>query len=186
MIETKNTLPLKNRKDMIALLNGLLADASDLRSQAKQAHWNVKGDNFIALHELFDEIAGALLPVQDQIAERAVQLGGEVQGTLRQAAKTTSLPEYLPGAADGTAHVDALSSALAQFSTSLRSGIDACEKAEDMATQDILIEAQREVDKYTWFVEAHQQSAPAQSKPRSVQTSSKTAAKANGKTMRAS
>jgi starvation-inducible DNA-binding protein len=161
MIETKNTLPLKNRKEMIALLNQLLADATDLRSQAKQAHWNVKGDNFIALHELFDQIATDLLPIQDEIAERAVQLGGEVQGTLRQAAAATSLPEYLPGAADGAAHVDRLSTALATFSTALRAGIEACDRASDMGTQDILIEAQRIVDKFLWFVEAHQQNAPA-------------------------
>jgi starvation-inducible DNA-binding protein len=185
MINTKNTLPLKNRKDMIGLLNGLLADATDLRSQAKQAHWNVKGDNFIALHELFDLIATDLLPIQDELAERAVQLGGEVQGTLRQAASATSLPEYLPGAADGSAHVDALSTALAAFSTSLRNGIEACDKAEDMATQDILIEAQRSVDKYTWFVEAHQQHASAQSKPRVVQAAGKKAAQPKTRAARA-
>jgi starvation-inducible DNA-binding protein len=176
MIQTKNTQPLKARKEIVDLFNGLLADATDLRSQAKQAHWNVKGDNFIALHLLFDEIATALLPLQDEIAERAVQLGGEVKGTLRQAASATSLPEYLQGAADSSAHVDALSSALAAFGTSLREGIEACDKAEDMASQDILIEAQRVVDKYVWFVEAHQQNAPAQRKPRTQQ------AAANGKT----
>ena len=174
MIETKNTQPLKNRKAMVALLNQLLADASDLRSQSKQAHWNVKGDNFIALHLLFDELATALLPVQDEFAERAVQLGGEVQGTVRMAAKASRLPEYIPGAADGAQQVDALSTSLAQFGGNLREGIDAAEKAEDMATQDILIEAARVVDKYTWFVEAHQQNAERQPAPRSNQSATKT------------
>ena len=168
MIETKNTQPLKNRKEMIKLLNQLLADASDLRSQAKQAHWNVKGDNFIALHELFDSVATALLPIQDEIAERAVQLGGEVQGTVRMAAGASSLPEYIAGAADGAQHVDKLSTALAIFGTNLRNGIEAADKAEDLATQDILIEAAREVDKYTWFVEAHQQNVQGQAAPRTT------------------
>jgi starvation-inducible DNA-binding protein len=158
MLSTKNDLPLKTRKSMVELLNQLLADGSDLRSQAKQAHWNVKGSNFIALHLLFDEIATALLPLVDEIAERAVQLGGETHGTVRMAAKSSRLKEYLPGAADGAAHVDALSSALAAYGASLREGMEQSEKAEDMATNDILIEAARVVDKYTWFVEAHQQS----------------------------
>ena len=95
-----------------------------------------------------------------------------MQGTVRMAAKTTSLPEYLPGAADGAAHVDALSTSLAAFGTALREGMEKSEQADDMATNDIFVEAARVVDKYTWFVEAHQQSA--QSRPA---TNSRSAAK---------
>src|SRR5687767_1180465 len=53
MPTTRNDLPDNTRKAMIALLNARLVDAIDLRLAVKQAHWNVKGPTFIALHELF-------------------------------------------------------------------------------------------------------------------------------------
>jgi len=53
---TQNDLPSKARMEAVDLLNRHLADAIDLAYQAKQAHWNVKGPSFIALHELFDEV----------------------------------------------------------------------------------------------------------------------------------
>ena len=52
---TRNNLPKADRVQVAELLNRRLADALDLQSQCKQAHWNVKGPNFIALHKLFDE-----------------------------------------------------------------------------------------------------------------------------------
>ena len=56
MYQTKNDLPAQTRADVIEILNARLADSVDLMHQAKQAHWNVKGPNFIALHELFDDV----------------------------------------------------------------------------------------------------------------------------------
>ena len=53
---TKNDLPAQLRGKMIVLLNARLADSIDLQTQCKQAHWNVKGPDFIALHELFDKV----------------------------------------------------------------------------------------------------------------------------------
>jgi starvation-inducible DNA-binding protein len=58
-IETKNSLPQSIRLQSVGLLNRNLASAIDLERQAKQAHWKVKGPNFIALHELFDKVAEA-------------------------------------------------------------------------------------------------------------------------------
>jgi DNA-binding ferritin-like protein len=56
MHETRNDLPAASRAKVIAALNARLADAVDLGAQAKHAHWNVKGPNFIARHELFDKL----------------------------------------------------------------------------------------------------------------------------------
>src|SRR5436189_3098007 len=53
---TKNDLPEAARREAIGLLNQRLADCIDLQTQCKQAHWNVKGPTFIALHKLFDEV----------------------------------------------------------------------------------------------------------------------------------
>src|SRR5207342_2674600 len=109
MIKTKNDLSEATRAKVVELLNARLADCIDLQTQTKQAHWNVKGPNFIALHELFDKVNEDVEDYVDEIAERAVQLGGTAEGTARMAAKRSSLSEYPAKAMDGRSHVDALS-----------------------------------------------------------------------------
>jgi starvation-inducible DNA-binding protein len=127
----------------------------DLQTQCKQAHWNVKGP-FIALHELFDQVNEAVEDYVDDIAERAVQLGGVAEGTARMAAQRSSLAEY-PKAADGRKHVEALSSALAAFGRSARHAIDQSNDLGDLDTADLFTEVSRGIDKWLWFVEAHVQ-----------------------------
>ena len=82
-IETKNTLPQSIRSQSVELLNRNLASAIDLERQAKQAHWNVKRPNFIALHELFDKVAEAAEEFSDLLAERVTALGGTAEVGLR-------------------------------------------------------------------------------------------------------
>src|SRR6476620_2291418 len=115
MFKTKNDLSEATRVKVVELLNARLADCTDLQTQCKQAHWNVKGPSFIALHELFDKVNEDVEEYVDEIAERAVQLGGIAEGTARHVAKASHLPEYPANLADGKAHVAALSSALAAF-----------------------------------------------------------------------
>ena len=152
---TKIDLARDTREKLIALLNSRLADASDLKSQAKQAHWNVKGMSFIALHELFDGIATAVDGHVDLIAERITTLGGTAMGTVRLAAQNSSLSEYPHEITDGASHVDALSTALADFGKVVRKGIDESSELGDQDTADIFTEISREIDKQLWFVEAH-------------------------------
>ena len=83
MYETENDISLKRRSELNTLMNQRLADAVDLQMQMKQAHWNVKGPNFIGLHELFDKVDEAVESYVDMIAERIVQLGGIAEGTVR-------------------------------------------------------------------------------------------------------
>src|SRR5207248_10244224 len=103
MFRTKNDLPEATRVKAVELLNERLADCIDLQTQTKQAHWNVKGPNFIALHELFDKVNEDVEEYVDGIAERAVQLGGVAEGTARKVAKRSLLTEY-PNTADGRSH----------------------------------------------------------------------------------
>ncbi len=156
MYETRNDLKETSRSKMIGLLNARLADAIDLRSQVKVAHWNVKGPEFIALHKLFDEVASAVDEYVDLLAERAVQLGGFAEGTARKAADKSSLDEY---SATGGAeeHVPEVADALAAFGRPTRQAIQMAMDAEDQDTADILVEISRGVDKWLWFVEAHLQ-----------------------------
>ena len=157
MFKTKNDLPERARAMAIELLNARLADCIDLQTQTKQAHWNVKGPHFIALHELFDKINEDVEDYVDDIAERAVQLGGVAEGTVRMVAKRSSLSEYPAKAVDGHSHVEALSSALAAFGTTARKGIDQANDLGDLDTADLFTEVSRGIDKWLWFVEAHLQ-----------------------------
>ena len=158
MHKTKIDLAEDKRSELIDILDQRLADAADLKSQAKQAHWNVKGMQFIALHELFDKVATAADGHTDLIAERITTLGGTAYGTVRQAAQKSSLAEYPLEITDGTAHVDALSSALADFGKKVRGDIDRAGEIGDQDTADLFTEISRETDKNLWFVEAHIQS----------------------------
>jgi len=157
VFKTKNDLSEATRVKAIELLNARLADCKDLQTQTKQAHWNVKGPHFIGLHELFDKINEDVEDYVDEIAERAVQLGGVAEGTARVVAKRSSLPEYPLNAVDGRSHVEALSTALAAFGKSARQAIDQANELHDLDTADILTDVSRGVDKWLWFVEAHLQ-----------------------------
>jgi starvation-inducible DNA-binding protein len=157
MFKTKNDIPEATRVKVVELLNARLADCIDLQTQIKQAHWNVKGPNFIALHELFDKINEDVEDYVDDIAERAVQLGGMAEGTARVVAKRSSLLEYPVNAADGRSHVEALSSALAAFGEAARKAIDQANELNDLDTADLFTGVSRGIDKWLWFVEAHLQ-----------------------------
>ena len=157
MYETENDISQNRRVEINALLNQRLADAVDLQTQMKQAHWNVKGPHFIGLHELFDKIDEAVEAYVDLIAERIVQLGGIAEGTARIAAGRSRLEEYPLAIADGSAHVEAVSKALSTFGHEARNSIDQADELGDADTSDLFTEVSRGIDKWLWFVEAHSQ-----------------------------
>lgn len=155
--KTVNHLPEDLRVKVIDMLQPTLADSLDIKTQIKQAHWNVKGPSFIGLHYLFDEIAEAAEEWVDNVAERIVQLGGIAEGTLRSTAARTTLPEYPLTIANGKDHVEALSSALAAYNHACRVKARAVEDAGDQGTADILDDISDSLAKWQWFVEAHLQ-----------------------------
>jgi starvation-inducible DNA-binding protein len=157
LFPTKNDLPAETRAQVVDLLNRRLADCIDLQTQCKQAHWNVKGPEFIALHKLFDEINEEVEEYVDLLAERVVQLGGVAEGTARCAAERSTIREYPLEITSGEEHADALSTALAAFGSVVRKGIDETDELGDADTTDILTEISRGIDKWLWFVEAHLQ-----------------------------
>src|SRR5579862_6359408 len=155
MFDTRNDLPLKTRSKVVELLNARLADAIDLGTQTKHAHWNVKGPNFIALHELFDKVAENVEEHIDTIAERVTALGGTARGTLATVARASTLKAYPEDISEGLMHVDALSAALADFGARARAAIDAATRLGDADTADLFTGVSRDIDKYLWFLEAH-------------------------------
>ena len=158
MHSTRIDLATKTRAKVITLLNARLADAIDLQLQAKQAHWNVKGPSFIALHELFDTFAGEISGYVDDMAERITALGGIAEGTVQAVAGRSKLDPYPLEIAEGRAHLDALAAALARFGKAVRKAIDEAAKAGDADTSDLFTGLSRAADKNLWLVEAHLQS----------------------------
>ncbi len=157
MYKTKIDLPTEVRDTVLRILQGRLADSVDLFTQVKHAHWNVKGPNFIALHELFDDVAEIVEDHADLIAERMTALGGRADGTARVCAKQSSLGEYPLEITGGMDHCAALSDRLATFGKSVREAIHRTAEAGDADTSDLFTEISRAIDKQLWFLEAHLQ-----------------------------
>ncbi len=158
---TRIDIPPEIRSQVIELLNQTLATTLDLKTQVKQAHWNVKGINFYQLHQLFDEIATQLEEYIDLIAERVTALGGVAMGTVRIAASQSVLPEYPFDVVDGKDHVIALADRMAPYAKVVRAAINQATELEDADTADLYTEISRTIDKYLWFLEAHLQAEKA-------------------------
>lgn len=157
MFATRNDLIREVRAEMVSLLNQQLADTFDLYSQVKQAHWNVKGPQFIALHELFDKLAEELIAHIDATAERATALGGKALGTVRMSAEKSALPEFDSEVSASLPTVEALADRYAVLGARTRQAIENAENHGDMATADLCTEVSRGLDKALGFLEAHLQ-----------------------------
>ena len=146
-----------NRQPLIALLNIHLANSSDIHSQVKWAHWNVKGKNFYQLHLLFDSIATHLEDHIDTIAERITALGGIANGTVREAAAKSAIPEADLSAYDGPEIIKFLIHNVGHYTNALRAAIQEADALDDPITVDLFTTVTREMDKDLWFIEAHTQ-----------------------------
>ncbi|MGK7934946.1 MAG: DNA starvation/stationary phase protection protein Dps [Xenococcaceae cyanobacterium] len=155
LYSTRIDLAEEVRVKAINLLNQSLAATLDLKTQTKQAHWNVKGTDFYQLHELFDEMSGELEEYVDMVAERVTALGGTALGTARIAASESILPEYPLDAVSGIEHITALADRYAAYGKHVREAIDTTGELGDADTSDMYTEISRTIDKRLWFLEAH-------------------------------
>jgi starvation-inducible DNA-binding protein len=147
-------LPAAVRASLVTLLNQQLANIADLYSQTKQAHWNVRGQEFYQLHKLFDDLAAPLEEHIDTLAERAVTLGGLALGTVRSAGAASELAEF-PLQPGGFEYAKELAQRFATAANSLRTAIDAADELGDAGTADLLTALSRDLDKSVYFLEAH-------------------------------
>jgi starvation-inducible DNA-binding protein len=157
MFPTQHYLSQDIREAVVEMLNQCLADTTDLMTQAKAAHWNVKGIEFFQLHELFDEIAEVLEEQADLIAERATALGGQATGTARQAASRSRIPELPQNVVAGPQLVEELANHLAIHDANLHEQINRATEYGDLDTADLLNEVSREISKQLYFLESHLQ-----------------------------
>jgi starvation-inducible DNA-binding protein len=156
MNPTRHDLSPDVRTKVCKLLNERLRDSIKLGLNAKQAHWNVKGENFIALHKLFDEVYAATQGFVDEIAERVTALGGLADGSVA-ALNKSAIPDHPVTKTNWRTHVSALADELAAYAKLIRKDVDGTAELGDAGTSDLLTSISRDVDKYLWLVEAHVQ-----------------------------
>lgn len=157
LYESRIDLNSDIREKIISILNLTLATSIDLKTQTKQAHWNVKGTDFYQLHQLFDEMAGELEEYVDMVAERVTALAGVALGTARIASQVSVLPEYPLDITTGKDHLIALADRYAIYAAHVRSAIAQTDELGDANTADLYTEISRTIDKRLWFLEAHLQ-----------------------------
>jgi len=155
--QTHNDLSSNAKSISIGVLNDRLADAIDLALLTKQAHWNIKGPQFIALHEMIDGFRTELDDHIDTMAERVVQLGGTALGTTQVVADATTLAPYPTDIYAANDHLVALVERYAKVASAVRGAIDKTDDAGDVDTADLFTAFSRALDKNVWFLEAHLQ-----------------------------
>ncbi|HLV84544.1 MULTISPECIES: DNA starvation/stationary phase protection protein Dps [Devosia] len=143
------------KSTVIDILNARLADSIDLALIVKQAHWNLKGPNFIAVHEMLDPMRAAIDGHVDVIAERVAQLDGIALGTSQIVAKSSTLAAYPTDIRKVTDHLQALAERFASLANQVREDIDATDEAGDADAADILTAYSRDLDKNLWFIKSH-------------------------------
>jgi starvation-inducible DNA-binding protein len=154
-MKTLNALDSNAKKTSIDILNARLADSIDLSLVVKQAHWNIKGPRFIAIHEMLDKLRADVDVAVDMIAERATALGGTALGTVQTTAKGSTLPPYPTEIHDIDDHLKALIERVAMSTNAMRKNIDDTDEAGDAGTADIFTQISRDLDKWLWFLESH-------------------------------
>jgi starvation-inducible DNA-binding protein len=155
MFTTLINIPPEDRAQLTELLNQQLADLSDLSSQTKQAHWNVRGRHFYQHHKLFEELADGVEEHIDELAERITTLGGYARGTVRDAARASRLQDFPAEQGDDQGYVDVLSGRFAECANEVRLAVVAAENLSDSTTADLLTAISRGLDKSLWMLEAH-------------------------------
>jgi starvation-inducible DNA-binding protein len=155
--QTKNNLKSNAKSVAIELLNARVADCIDLALLTKQAHWNLKGLQFIGVHEMLDGFRTQVDDYVDTMAERIVQLGGTALGTTQTTAKATTLAPYPVDIYAVPDHLRALIDRYGKAANNVRESIDQADEAGDADTTDIFTEVSRGLDKALWFLEAHLQ-----------------------------
>ena len=157
MHKTQNDTKGNALKVSLATLQERLVDGIDLALAIKQAHWNLKGPQFIGIHEMLDGFRDEMDDFNDKVAERITQLGGTARATTQAVDAETKLPPYPVDIYAIADHLAALIDRYASYANAVRQNIDDTDEAGDAGTADLFTEICRGVDKQLWFLEAHVQ-----------------------------
>ena len=154
---TRTKLDSNARSVAIDVLNKRLADGLDLALITKQAHWNLKGPQFIGVHMMLDGFRTEQDDLTDKMAERITALGGTAFGTTQDITRDSQLQPYPTNIYKIADHLAALIDRYSVYANAVRQNIDETDEAGDPDTADLLTEVSRAIDKQLWFLEAHVQ-----------------------------
>ncbi|QZY53550.1 Dps family protein [Leucobacter tenebrionis] len=160
MVQTKkqSVVVAKQDIDRAAGVEHYLApvvhDLVALAVDGKQAHWHVRGANFIGVHEFLDEVVEHAQDGADEVAERIVALGLPVDARIGTVAKKASLPEAKQGFQQSD---DTIRDVVSQLDAALVTIYAAISGLEDIdpTSQDIVIALAQQLDKDRWFLASH-------------------------------
>jgi starvation-inducible DNA-binding protein len=155
--KTNNDTKNNAKAVSMEVLQARMADSIDLALVTKQAHWNLKGPQFIGVHLMLDGFRTEQDEWTDMMAERITQLGGTARGTVQEVNRETSLKPYPTDIYAVADHIKALIERYAACANAIRKNIDDTDDAGDAGTADLLTEISRGLDKQLWFLEAHTQ-----------------------------
>ena len=155
--KTRNDTQSNAKAVSMEALQSRLADGIDLALVIKQAHWNLKGPQFIGVHLMLDKFRAEVSEWNDMMAERIVQLGGTARGTVQEVNHRTALKPYPTDIYKIADHLEALIQRFADVANAVRKNIDDTDDAGDVGTSDLFTEVTRGLDKQLWFLEAHTQ-----------------------------
>lgn len=136
------------------LLTPVVIDLEALVVDGKQAHWHVRGGNFVGVHELLDDIVAHAQEFADTAAERVVALGLPLDSRIATVAAKHTLPPLSEGF---TSSADLIPQVIAQIDAALvttRAAIKGLDEV-DLSSQDVAIEIERGLVKDRWFLQAH-------------------------------
>jgi starvation-inducible DNA-binding protein len=142
----------RTTSEQVGILEGVLSGTMHLYLLVKTAHWNVRGPRFIALHELFEGVAQAILEYVDIVAERIAALDAPVTGALPQSLEQQDLA-LKDLTEDG--YLELVHRLLMRRVGELHDEIEVFERSGDFTTVDILTDALRETEKQAWLVRSH-------------------------------
>ena len=157
MVDTRHDLPAETRAAVVDQLNQHLADLTDLFTQTKYAHWNVKGRQFYQLHLLFDQLAETVDESIDEVAERVTALGGLARGTARMAVENSRLEEFPVDTISADDVLRVMADRYAATAEHVRGGIDQADEQGDKGSADLLTGIVHMLDQSLYFLEAHLQ-----------------------------
>jgi len=138
-------------KDVGNTLQAMLVELIDLALFGKQLHWNVTGPLFRPLHQQLDELVDSWRELSDVVAERAVALGYVPDGQAAAVAANTELKPIARETLEDHVVIRELSERMNDVADRARERMDRLGEI-DAASQDVIIEVVRELEKQLWMV----------------------------------
>jgi starvation-inducible DNA-binding protein len=150
--KTPTTIPESDVSTVAGELQAELTELIDLPLKAKQAHWNVVGPNFRAVHLQLDEIVNDLRIWSDTVAERLSTIGVYPDGRTETIARNSSLREMPLGEMKDAATVQIFADYMREFAAKSRDR--AGHVAGDPVSQNILQDITAGAEQHQWMLRA--------------------------------